>query len=79
METLGLSNDNPIIPQYHGITITYKDNIQARTRQYKFHHLTYLREARFARQIFITQVRMKFQEECQYFHEPKASGNTDYE
>ena len=26
-------------------------NIQARERQYKFHHLTYLKELRFARQL----------------------------
>ena len=32
--------------------IYMETNIQARSRQYKFHHLTYLKEASFARQKF---------------------------
>ena len=38
----------PYVHQIYLVT-----NIQAHARQYKFHHLTYLKEARFARQLII--------------------------
>ena len=47
-----------------GRTHIYIDRyIQARAWQYKFHHLTYLRDARFARQLYIIYSTCKF---CSY-------------